>query len=153
MKKFLLFIGVIAATILNVESANAQVQVGKGQLSGSLESNNIYYAPDKRMVDLGLDKPDDRTRGNFGSNDYLKVDYTLGRFSVGVQLDGYLPGLYGYDMYTFQQRNTKLSAFLTKYVQWEDQNWGVRVGDIYDQFGNGLIFRTYEDRNLGFNNS
>jgi hypothetical protein len=26
------------------------------------------------------------------------------------------------------------------------------VGDFYDQFGNGLIFRTYEDRNLGIDN-
>ena len=43
--------------------------------------------------------------------------------------------------------------FLTKYVQWEDANWGVRLGDIYDQFGNGLIFRAYEDRALAFNNS
>jgi len=27
------------------------------------------------------------------------------------------------------------------------------VGDFYDQFGSGLIFRTYEDRNLGVDNS
>jgi hypothetical protein len=27
------------------------------------------------------------------------------------------------------------------------------VGDFYDQFGSGLIFRTYEDRNLGIDNS
>lgn len=153
MKKFLLFIGVLFAATLATNEASAQIKVGNGQISVALESNNIYYAPDKQMVDLGLDKPEDRIRGNFGSNDYLKVDYRQGRFSVGVQVDGYLPGLYGYDMYTYQQRKSTLSAFLTKYVQWEDANWGVRVGDIFDQFGNGLIFRTYEDRNLGFNNS
>ena len=44
-------------------------------------------------------------------------------------------------------------GFLTKYIQWEDTNYGIRVGDIYDQFGNGLIFRAYEERALGFNNS
>lgn len=152
MKKFLLVL-VAVASVFAIEEASAQIKVGEGQISIALESNNIYYAPDKRMVDLGLDKPDDRTRGNFGSNDYLKVDYNLGRFSAGIQLDGYLPGLYGYDMYTYQQRDSKLTAFFSKYVQWEDQNWGVRLGDIYDQFGNGLIFRAYEDRNLGFNNS
>ncbi|MDR0547417.1 MAG: DUF6029 family protein [Dysgonamonadaceae bacterium] len=27
------------------------------------------------------------------------------------------------------------------------------IGDFYDQFGNGLIFRTYEDRNIGVDNS
>ena len=153
MKKFLLFIGILAAATFATNEASAQIKVGEGQLSVALESNNIYYTPDKQMVDLGLDKPEDRVRGDFGSNDYLKVDYRLGRFSAGVQIDGYLPGLYGYDQYTYQQRDSKLTAFFTKYVQWEDQNWGVRLGDIYDQFGSGLIFRTYEDRALGFNNA
>ena len=153
MKKFLLFIGVLVAATLATNEASAQIQVGKGQISVALESNNTYYAKDKTLEDVGLIKPEERVRGDFGSNDYLKVDYRLGRFSAGVQVDGYLPGLYGYDLYTFQQRDSKLSAFITKYVQWEDQNWGVRLGDIYEQFGSGLIFRTYEDRNLGFNNS
>lgn len=150
MKKFLLFIGVVAATILNVESANAQVQVGKGQLSGSLESNNIYYMADKKLDELGLTQ---RPELPFGSHDFIKLDYTLGRFSAGIQIDGYLPTLDGYDINTYQQRDSKLTGFLTKYVQWEDSNYGVRLGDIYEQFGNGLIFRTYEDRALAFNNS
>ena len=153
MKKFLLFLGVALCATLSVNEASAQIKAGKGQVSIALESNNNYYMEDKTLESIGLVKPDERTRGNFGSNDYLKVDYSQGRFSVGVQVDGYLPGLYGYDMYTYQQRDSKLSAFLTKYVQWEDENWGVRVGDIFDQFGNGLIFRSYEDRALGFNNS
>lgn len=133
--------------------ASAQIKAGEGQVSIALESNSSYYAPDKTLEDIGLIKPYERVKGNFGSNDYLKVDYSIGRFSAGVQIDGYLPPLYGYDFYEYQQRDSKLSAFLTKYVQWEDQNWGVRLGDIYDQFGNGLIFRAYEDRALAFNNS
>ena len=153
MKKFLLFIGILAAATFATNEASAQIKVGEGQLSVALESNNAYYTPDKSLEEAGLIEPAKRFRGDFGSNDYLKVDYRLGRFSVGVQVDGYLPGLYGYDQYEYQQRDSKLTAFFTKYVQWEDQNWGVRLGDIYDQFGNGLIFRTYEDRNLGFNNA
>ena len=153
MKKFLLFIGVFAAATFATNEASAQIKAGNGQVSIALESNNAYYTPDKSLEEAGLIEPAKRFRGDFGSNDYLKVDYRLGRFSAGVQIDGYLPGLYGYDQYEYQQRNSKLSAFITKYVQWEDQNWGVRLGDIYDQFGNGLIFRTYEDRNLGFNNA
>ncbi|MBO7198563.1 MAG: hypothetical protein J6V26_00855 [Alistipes sp.] len=153
MKKFLLLLGVAVATVFAVEEASAQIKAGEGQVSIALESNNTYYTPDKKLEDIGLVVPDQRTRGNFGSNDYLKVDYNLGRFSAGVQVDGYLPSLYGYDFYDYSQRDTKLNMFLTKYVQWEDQNWGVRLGDIYDQFGNGLIFRAYEDRALAFNNS
>ena len=153
MKKFLLIFGATIATIFSVSEASAQIRAGEGQVSIALESNNSYYMPDNTLENIGLVKPEERIRGNFGSNDYIKVDYSLGKFSAGVQVDAYLPGLYGYDMYTFQQRDSKLTGFLTKYIQWEDQNWGVRVGDIYDQFGNGLIFRSYEDRALAFNNS
>ena len=153
MKKFLLLLGVAAASIFSVEEASAQIKAGEGQVSIALESNNSYYAPDKTLESIGLVAPEKRTRGDFGSNDYLKVDYNIGRFSVGVQVDGYLPALYGYDFYDYCQRDSKLNMFLTKYVQWEDANWGVRLGDIYDQFGSGLIFRAYEDRALGFNNS
>ena len=154
MKKFLLFIGVLAVASLATTEASAQIKVGnEGELTVALESNNAYYAPDKTLEEIGLIDLSGRKRGNFGSNDYLKVDYRIDRFSAGIQIDGYLPGLYGYDLYEYQQRDSKLTAFITKYVQWEDQNWGVRLGDIFDQFGNGLIFRTYEDRALGFNNS
>ena len=153
MTKFLLLLGVAVATVFAVEEASAQIKAGEGQVSIALESNNSYYAPDKKLEDIGLVLPEKRVRGDFGSNDYLKVDYNIGRFSAGVQVDGYLPAMYGYDFYDYSQRDSKLNMFLTKYVQWEDANWGVRLGDIYDQFGNGLIFRAYEDRALAFNNS
>jgi hypothetical protein len=90
---------------------------------------------------------------DFGSHDYLKTDYTLGKLSAGIQLEGYLPTISGYDIAKHQQRDSKNTYFVGKYIQWEDNNWGVRLGDIYDQFGNGLIFRSYEDRALGFNNA
>ena len=153
MKKFLLFISLFVAASFVANEASAQIKVGEGQISIAVESNNSYYAPDKKLEDIGLVQPEKRTRGNFGSNDYVKVDYSLGRFSAGIQVDAYLPALYGYDFYDYSQRTSKVNMFITKYVQWEDKNWGVRVGDIYDQFGNGFIFRAYEDRALGFNNS
>ena len=145
--------GVALCATFCVNEASAQIKAGEGQVSIALESNSSYYMKDEVLADIDLYKDEDRKRGNFGSNDFLKVDYTLGKFSAGVQVDAYLPALYGYDLYDYQSRKSNMTGFLTKYVQWEDQNWGVRVGDIFDQFGNGLIFRAYEDRNLAFNNS
>ena len=153
MNKFLLSLSVVSATLFAVEDASAQIDVGEGQISIGFESNNSYYLPDMKLEDIGLIDPEKRIRGDFGSNNYLKIDYNNGRFSAGIQIDGYLPALYGYDFYDYSQRDSKLNMFLTKYIQWEDANWGVRLGDIYDQFGSGLIFRAYEDRALCFNNS
>ena len=123
----------------------AQVGIGGGQLSASVETNSIYYVEDKGLGENST--PDDR----FGSNSYLKLDYTYGKFSAGIQAEAYLPALYGYEI--GQQPDYKKFYLAAKYVQWQDKNFSVYVGDIYDQFGNGLVFRSFEDRQLGLNNS
>ena len=51
--------------------SGAQTGFGKGNFSASLESNSIYYLQDSG---LGESAPDDR----FGSNNYLKMDYSVG---------------------------------------------------------------------------
>ena len=132
----LILVGVVALTL----SASAQQALGNGQVSGSLESSSIYYTPDKK-----IDRPED----HFGSNNYLKVDYANGRFSAGIQMNAFMPALLGYDAY----KDGKKFYLASKYIQWRDKNFEVLVGDIFDQFGNGLIFRSFEDRQLGINNS
>ena len=137
MKRLTLLVAGIFAL---ATSASAQKAIGEGQVSGSLESSSIYYSPDKKV-----ERPED----HFGSNNYLKVDYANGRFSAGIQMNAFLPALVGYDAY---QDGYKF-YLASKYIQWRDKNFEVLVGDIFDQFGNGLIFRSFEDRQLGVNNS
>ena len=131
---------ILCAALCTVGSLAAQKVIGKGQVSGSFESSSVYYTPDKQ-----IERPDDR----FGSNNYLKVDYSNGRFSAGIQLNAFLPALVGYENlaegYKFY--------LASKYVQWKDRNFEILVGDIFDQFGSGLVLRSYEDRQLGMNNS
>lgn len=137
MRKLTLLFAALASVAV---SASAQQVIGKGQVSGSIESSSIYYAPDKKV-----ERPED----HFGSNNYLKVDYANGRFSAGIQMNAFLPALIGYDAY----KDGYKFYLASKYVQWRDKNFEILVGDIYDQFGNGLIFRSFEDRQLGLNNS
>ena len=142
MKRLSLF---IVALLAIATSASAQKEKEKGQVSGSFESSSIYYTPDNRIYDEDSQLPVDR----FGSNNYMKVDYTSGRFSAGIQMNAYLPALAGYYAY----ENGQKFYLASKYIQWRDKNFEILVGDIYDQFGNGLIFRSFEDRQLGINNS
>lgn len=130
-------------TLFAAGVANAQVPVGNGLLSGSFETNTTWYVPDDAVYNLTNRFPEDR----IGSNNYLKLDYTLGKFSAGIQYELYAPALQGYDV------RYKDSRLTNKYVSWVDDNFSVTVGDFYDQYGSGLIFRSYEDRALGFNNS
>ena len=137
MRKLTLLFAALASVTL---SASAQQVLGNGQVSGSFESSSIYYTPDKK-----IERPED----HFGSNNYLKVDYLNGRFSAGVQMNAFLPALVGYE----ELASGYKFYLASKYVQWRDKNFEILVGDIYDQFGNGLAFRSFEDRQLGFNNS
>ena len=52
--------------------------------------------------------------------------------------------------YPTELKGTKLTNL---YAQWADRDFTVTGGTFYDQFGSGLLFRSYEERMLGFNNA
>ena len=133
MKKIILFAGLI----LSVSAVSAQE---KGYLTGSFETTDHIYVKDEANRFI---PNDDR----FGSNNYLKLDYYNGNFSAGLQMEGYYPAIIGYpsDLNKFA-----LSNF---YVNWKDDDFQITAGTFYDQFGSGLLFRSWEDRLLGLNNA
>ena len=108
--------------------------------SGGLESNTIFYVADPT---IGTSAPDHLV----GSNNFLKADYMYGRFSAGLQVEYYPYPLKGYEA---QLRGIGLTG---KYLSWTDRNYSVTLGDFYEQFGSGIVLRTWEDRELGINNS
>lgn len=112
----------------------------KGYLTGSFESNSNYYVKDSKT---GAEYPDD----HFGSNNYLKLDYYRGKFSAGIQAEGYLPAIVGHP------ENLNKVRPVNFYASWTDDSFSVTAGTFYDQFGSGLLFRTWEDRALGINNA
>lgn len=115
----------------------------KGTLSSSFETNTTYYFNDEKT---GAMAPDMK----FGSNNYLKVDYVKGGFSFGTQVELYLPALSGYfPMSLSGQRMARYDY----YAGFNSKGWDIRVGSLFEQFGSGLILRTYEDRTLGVNNA
>lgn len=116
------------------------VLLAQGHLSGSFETNSVYYFND---TETGAMAPENR----LGSNNYAKLDYLYNKFRAGVQYEAYLPVLQGLP--------TELNgnALVFKYASFEDKNLSVTAGDFYEQFGNGLILRAYEERSLGLNTS
>ncbi|WP_282014933.1 DUF6029 family protein [Marinifilum flexuosum] len=112
----------------------------KGRLSGSIESNNQIYRDDSK---IGAKAPKDK----FGSNNYLNLNYSYGNFRAGIQYEAYFPPLLGYS-YKLEDE-----GIVHKYVSYEDKNLAITVGNFYEQFGSGLLFRAWEDRQLGLNNA
>ena len=109
---------------------------------GSFESNSQYLQDDEG---LNFYSPSD----NFRSNNYLKLDFQNGNFLYGIQYESYLPSaLLGYS--EIFNNNEGIAQY---YLKYENKNSELTVGSFYEQFGNGLVFRAWEDRQLGINNS
>ncbi len=117
----------------------------KAQLSGSIESNAAYYIDDAKVKLESLD-----ALNRFRSNNYIRLDYRHKKFTTGIQVESYeknallnlSPQLNGTNVGTFyiNYKNDKLKLDAT-------------IGHFYTQFGSGLVFRTWEDRQLGIANS
>ena len=111
-------------------------------VSGSFESNSQILQDDSG---LNFNAPSD----NFRSNNYFQLDFQNGKILYGVQFESYLPSaLLGYsDVFS---NNSEIVQY---YLKYQNEKNEITIGSFYEQFGNGLIFRAWEDRQLGINNS
>lgn len=134
MKKTILAISLMAFGCLSLSAQD------EGYITGSFETNDHIYVADQ----ANNFSP---TGDKFGSNNYLKLDYYKGKFSAGLQLEGYSPAMIGYPDELSQ------IALSNLYVDWKDGDFQITAGTFYDQFGSGLLFRSWEDRLLGLNNT
>ena len=122
-----------------VMTTQSQAQKDNGHFSGSFESYTQYYHKDDKINAV---VPQDK----IGSNNYLKLDYNYKQFTAGVQFEAYLPAIQGYPF------DLNRSKIVNKYFRYTVNNFSVQVGDFYEQFGSGLAFRAWENRQIGINN-
>ena len=81
------------------------------------------------------------------SNAFANINYTSGDFSAGLRFESYLNPILGFDA---QYKGVGIPY---RYASYKKDYLEVTVGNYYEQFGNGLIFRSYEERNLGLDNA
>ena len=140
MKKLFLSL----ALLLGATTMFAQVE--NAQVNGSFQIDGQYY-----MVDdgIGITKDYMINEGipQFGLAGFGKINYSLGNFTAGLRYEAYLPPLSGFD------KRLQGCGIANYNASYDNGTIAVTLGDIYDQFGNGFIFRTYEEWSLGFDNS
>ncbi len=130
----LLFLLILLISI----KANAQ----KNWLSGNFSSFSQYYVNDKKTGNFG---EEDR----FRSNNYLKLNANLNKFTFGLQIEGYVPQA----ILNFSPSFDEEISIATYFANYKNEKLDITVGYFYEQFGNGLIFRSWEDKQLGLDNS
>lgn len=118
--------------------AQAQIRVG-------LESNSQWYIDDNKIK-----LPEHEAEERFRSNSYINLGYDYKKWSFGVQLESYAPKPilnYSPDFDKFD--------FGTVFARYNDVDAGIDItgGHFYEQYGSGLIFRAWEDRQIGINNA
>ncbi len=111
-----------------------------GEFHGSFEMNMQTYMSDSI---IGAKSVDEIMR----ANTYANFTYTKGKFTAGLRYEAYLNTMLGYD------QRYKGHGIANRYVSYTSGDFEVTAGHFYEQFGNGLILRTYEDKTLGVDNA
>jgi len=111
-----------------------------GTVTGNIESTYQFYRPDSN---INAQVPPEKG----AMNSFANVNYRNSFFKAGVRFESYLPVLLGYPQ-RFQG-----SGIGYRYAGFSGKNLEVTVGNFYDQFGSGLVFRSFEERALGLDNA
>lgn len=111
-----------------------------GQIHGNFQTDIQYYKPDSL---IGAPSVPDKVR----MNGFANIIYTKGPFTAGLRYESYLNALQGFDP---RYKGTGIPYRFATYTKGDLE---VTVGNYYEQFGNGLIFRSYEERGLGLDNA
>ena len=138
MKHFIAFftLGIIVSGV--VQSQETEPGVVSGNISILFQS----YEEDSI---IGAVVPPSKS----GLNAFSNVNYTQGDFSAGFRYESYLNSVLGFP------GRFKGSGIGYRYARWSDKEVGVdvTVGNFYETFGAGYLFRSYEARNLGLDNA
>lgn len=124
--------------LLCFQTLNAQ-KSNLGTINGNFQMDAQYYREDTLIG--APDFPED-----IGSNSFLNLIYSKGKFQAGVRYEAYLPVQQGF------LRNSG-SGLPYRYAKWTDDKFEITAGTFYEQFGSGMILRSYEEWGLGFDNS
>ena len=140
MTRFFLF----AASIVGI-SAVAFGQL-EDQSSGSVTGNvQMLWQSYSEDPIIGAIVPPEKT----GFNAYGNLIYNQGGFSAGMRYESYLGAVLGFP------GRFKGSGIGYRYARYADPTGKVdfTVGNFYEQFGSGIVLRSYEERALGIDNA
>ena len=108
---------------------------------GGIESNIQYYVDDTKT---GTVAPPKKT----ASNSYFNLNYQYKFLEAGIQIENYNPPLQG-----FSKQYDSTTKLVHRFIRLKHKLALITVGNFYEQFGQGYLFRAYEERQLGIDNT
>lgn len=138
IKKYLLGLTII----LGGSSLFAQ-EKNSGELHGNFQFDGQLYVRDSILDPSGEAYPDERFLGQ----GFFNLVYTRGGFTAGVRYENYQNVMVGFP------QGYRGQGITYRFLQYAYKGLDVTAGNFYEQFGTGMILRTYEERGLGYDNA
>ena len=130
----------LSLLLAGLAAVSAQAQNDEVKVHGSIQSDILLPEVDNK-IGTGEYAHDVLT------NTYVDLNASYKQLEVGARLEymeqplpGFEPEFAGWGVPHV-------------YLKWTSKDVDVTLGDFYDQFGSGLIFRAYEERSLGIDNA
>jgi hypothetical protein len=134
----------IFSVIVESKGQEEQEQDGEAQeasyIHGDFQSDAQYYIYEPKLNTQKVPEV-------IGNNTYFNLLYDRGNLSGGLRFENFQPPLLGYD------QRLKGSGIPFRFINYKWKELSVTLGNFYEQFGNGLIYRSYWEWGLGFDNS
>jgi hypothetical protein len=109
---------------------------------------NFQLDAQSYMTDEALGITDSVLQGkSMRMNGYGDIRFSMWRFNAGIRYEAYMPPLAGYDQ---QYQGQGIPYW---FVDYGDEKLQVTAGHFYEQFGMGMILRSYQQWDLGYDNS
>lgn len=130
----------LGLTTYNQKLLAQQIDLSKlGEVHGNIQTDAQYYNADTAIGAATVPE-------KMGFNGFANIIYTKGNFSAGIRYESYLSKLQGFDS------RYNGSGITYRFATYKNDNLEFTVGNFYEQFGSGITLRTYEERNLGYDN-
>lgn len=130
----------LTAAIVFALPAAAQQNEIISNLHGDIQLDAQYYRPDS-----AIDAPVPPEQMSL--NAYANLIYSNGPVTAGIRYEAYQPPLLGYD------QRYEGQGLVYRYATYQFTDLDVTVGNFYEQFGSGMILRSFEDRGVGIDNA
>jgi hypothetical protein len=121
-------------------SSNAQESVNLGKFTGNFQLDGQYYMKDSK---IGAEDVKEKIL----SNGFFNLNYVNGNIYAGIRYENYENPILGTDS------RYKGSGIANRYIRYNNGFIDATAGNFYEQFGSGMILRSYEEKQLGIDNS
>ena len=129
--------------LLSLNPFNSKAQEGSDEINsihGNFQVDAQYYNYDSL---IGAPKVPEKMLSNAFGN----LNYQRGKFSAGLRYEAYNSVMQGFDA------RYKGQGITNRFARYQDKLVDITIGNIYEQFGSGLLFRTYYEPGLLYDNS